>query len=77
MAPELVALARQRGVFAIPTLSLVASVAEKGGGQKLREDAQLAPWLTRNQLAGLSAKFPPPFRGLKPMPLSQNTVQMS
>jgi imidazolonepropionase-like amidohydrolase len=75
MTPELVALARQRGVFVIPTLSLVASVAEKGVGQKLREDAQLAPWLTRNQLAGLSAKFPPPFRGPKYLEHSLESVR--
>jgi imidazolonepropionase-like amidohydrolase len=75
MTPDLVRLARQRGMFVIPTLSLVASVAEAGVGRKLRDDAQLAPWLTRNQLLGLTAKFPPPFRGPKYLEHSLESVR--
>jgi imidazolonepropionase-like amidohydrolase len=49
--------ARQRGVFVVPTLSVVASVSASGEGRQLSEDPRLAPWLATGQRASLRAAF--------------------
>ena len=55
---DAVALARERRVFVLPTLSVVASVAGNDTGRQLAQDAQLAPWLATGQIATLRAPFP-------------------
>jgi imidazolonepropionase-like amidohydrolase len=53
-----VALARDRRIFVVPTLSAVASVAGHGSGRQLVQDGQLAPWMAIGQTASLRMAFP-------------------
>lgn len=57
-APEWLATARQRGVFVVATLSVVASVAASNEGRQLSEDARLQPWLAVGQRTSLRQTFP-------------------
>lgn len=52
---EFVALARGRGAFVIPTLSVVAAFAGEPAG--LEADARLSPWLAAEQREGLAARL--------------------
>ena len=54
----LVALAKERGAFVVPTLSVVAMIAGEDGGARLADDARLSPWLEAAQGAALAAAFP-------------------
>jgi hypothetical protein len=71
----LVQQVRQRRAFVVPTLSVVASIADPGSGAELREDARLAPWLTREQLGSLVTKFPPQVRGPKNLQHAMESVR--
>ncbi len=51
----LVALAAARGVFIVPTLTVMESVA--GRGHALAEDADLKPWLAPGQIQSLKRRF--------------------
>lgn len=51
----LVALARDRGAFVVPTLSVVASMA--GGPNPLSGDPRIAAWLSPEQRAGIEARM--------------------
>ena len=53
-----VALARERGAFVVPTLTVIAGFS--GRGTVLHEDPQLLPWLSAEQRGTLSARFPAP-----------------
>jgi len=55
--PELVAAAREAGVFVVPTLSVLASVAG-GDAAELAGDERVAPYLTADQRASLRRSFP-------------------
>jgi imidazolonepropionase-like amidohydrolase len=52
-----VAAAKKRKAFVIPTLSVLATMAQAGEGAKLAEDASLRPWLTAAQRDALKASF--------------------
>lgn len=54
-----VALAKKRKAFVIPTLSVLATMARAGEGDKLAADARLAPWLGKAQTDSLKASFGP------------------
>lgn len=56
--PQWLATARERGVFVVATLAVVASVAATDEGRQLSDDARLAPWLALGQRASLRAPFP-------------------
>lgn len=51
----IVALARERGAFVIPTLAVVAAFAGEPASEG--SDPQLAPWLSQAQREGLSARM--------------------
>ncbi|MES2670465.1 MAG: CIA30 family protein [Pseudomonadota bacterium] len=54
-----VAAAKKRKAFVIPTLSVLATMARAGEGEKLAADARLAPWLAKAQTDSLRASFGP------------------
>ncbi len=54
-----VAAAKQHKAFVIPTLSVLATIARAGEGEKLAADARLAPWLAKAQADSLKASFGP------------------
>lgn len=54
----LVALARRRGAFVIPTLSVIAGIAGDAGRAAPLRDEALSVWLTAAQRQGLEARFP-------------------
>ncbi len=54
-----VAAAKKRKAFVIPTLSVLATIARAGEGEKLAADARLAPWLAKAQTDSLKASFGP------------------
>ncbi len=54
-----VAAAKKRKAFVIPTLSVLATMARAGEGEKLVADARLAPWLAKAQTDSLKASFGP------------------
>jgi imidazolonepropionase-like amidohydrolase len=58
LGSDTVALARERRIFVVPTLSVVASVAGNDAGRLLAQDALLAPWLATGQTASLRTPFP-------------------
>jgi imidazolonepropionase-like amidohydrolase len=62
LTPAVVRLSRERGTFVVPTLSVVASIADVGAGHSLREDAAIKPWLTQEQSAALARQFPSQLR---------------
>lgn len=51
------AAAKQRKAFVIPTLSVLATMAQTGEGRMLSEDARLKPWLASGQIDTLKASF--------------------
>ncbi len=51
------AAAKQRKAFVIPTLSVLATMAQTGEGRMLGEDARLKPWLASGQIDTLKAGF--------------------
>ena len=51
------AAAKQRKAFVIPTLSVLATMAQTGEGRLLGEDARLKPWLASGQIDALKASF--------------------
>lgn len=57
-SPGFVALAKAKGAFVVPTLVVLASTTGTPGGAPLREDAQLAPFLTGEEKEGLGGAFP-------------------
>jgi imidazolonepropionase-like amidohydrolase len=52
-----VASAKKRKAFVIPTLSVLATMAQTGEGGALSEDARLKPWLGSEQTQSLKATF--------------------
>lgn len=52
-----VAAAKQRKAFVVPTLSVLATMAQTGEGRALGEDARLKPWLASTQVDSLKATF--------------------
>lgn len=52
-----VAAAKQRKAFVVPTLSVLATMAQTGEGRALGEDARLKPWLAAAQVDSLKATF--------------------
>ncbi len=53
-----VALARERDLFVVPTLSVFAAGSGAGDGRSLVADARLRPWLSAAQVQTLEAAFP-------------------
>lgn len=53
----LLAEMKSKGMFVIPTLSIIAAVAEEGVGPKLTADARIAPYLNDGQRSGLVQGF--------------------
>lgn len=74
-APEWLAQLRERKVFVVPTLSVVASVSGSGEGRQLGEDARLQPWLAVGQKASLRAAFPPGWQRASLLPQALQNVQ--
>ena len=52
-----VAAAKKRKAFVIPTLSVLATMAQAGEGRALSDDARLKPWLASAQIDTLKATF--------------------
>ena len=52
------ALAAQRRIFVVPTLTVLESAAGIGSGESLTTDPRLAPYLTAEEIANLRAYFP-------------------
>jgi imidazolonepropionase-like amidohydrolase len=52
-----VAAAKKRKAFVIPTLSVLATMAQAGEGRALSDDARLKPWLANVQVDTLKATF--------------------
>ena len=52
-----VAAAKKRSAFVVPTLSVLATMAQTGEGRALGEDLQLKPWLGSTQTDSLKATF--------------------
>jgi imidazolonepropionase-like amidohydrolase len=52
-----VAAAKKRKAFVVPTLSVLATMAQTGEGRALGEDARLKPWLASAQADSLKATF--------------------
>lgn len=52
-----VAAAKKRKAFVIPTLSVLATMAQAGEGRALSDDARLKPWLAGAQVDTLNATF--------------------
>jgi imidazolonepropionase-like amidohydrolase len=53
--PAFVALARERGAFVVPTLTVVAGFS--GEGSALAADARVSPWLSADQRQTLAARL--------------------
>jgi len=67
-----VRLAKQHKAFVVPTLSVIATIAQSGEGAALGNDARLQPWLTAEQNGTLKAVYP----GAQPMPAAlENALQ--
>ena len=73
--PQWLALARQRGVFVVPTLSVVASVSATGEGQQLSADTRLQPWLAVGQRASLRQPFHAGWQRPERLPQAMQNVQ--
>jgi imidazolonepropionase-like amidohydrolase len=54
---ELLASMKERNVFVIPTLSIIASAADRGLGAELLQDENLQPYLSGMQLDGLAVSM--------------------
>ncbi len=67
-----VRLAKQRNAFVVPTLSVIATMAQSGEGAALVDDPRLRPWLTAEQNGTLKAVYP----GAQPRPVAlENALQ--
>jgi imidazolonepropionase-like amidohydrolase len=55
---EFIALAKARGVFIVPTLVVLKSIAGTPGGAPLLDDAQLTPYITPLMRTMLQSSFP-------------------
>ncbi len=55
---ELVRAAQQSGLFVVPTLTVLESVAGTASGQSLTTDERLAPYLTTAEIESLNRAFP-------------------
>lgn len=55
---DIVRLAADQGAFVIPTLIVAESSTGHAGGGSLATDARLAPYLTRQEIGGLTQAFP-------------------
>jgi imidazolonepropionase-like amidohydrolase len=56
--PEFVAEAVRRGIFVVPTLTVVESTTGTPSGATLVDDPRLAPWLLESERANLRQGFP-------------------
>ncbi len=54
---ELIASMKTKGVFVIPTLSIIASAADRGFGAGFLQDENLQPYLSKMQLDGLAVSM--------------------
>ncbi len=54
---ELIANMKTKGVFVIPTLSIIASAADRGLGAGVLQDENLQPYLSKMQLDGLAVSM--------------------
>ncbi|MYA07140.1 MAG: amidohydrolase family protein [Holophagales bacterium] len=54
---EVVEAARQAGIFVVPTLAVLETIAATGGGPELAADPLIAPFLTPEQRGGLDRDF--------------------
>ncbi len=54
---ELIANMKTKGVFVIPTLSIIASAADRGFGAGFLQDENLQPYLSKMQLDGLAVSM--------------------
>ena len=68
----LLQLAKERGVFVVPTMTVLESVTGVASGKVLVDDARLAPFLTPAETVSLGKAFPS--RGLK-MAVVEETVR--
>ena len=57
--PAFIAAMKRRRAFAIPTLSVLATITETGAGARLAADARLLPYLGRQERQTLAQTFPP------------------
>jgi imidazolonepropionase-like amidohydrolase len=73
---ELLALARQRGVFVVATLSVAASVAGSDEGRSLSNDARLKPVLSAGQTASLRTPFPAGWQRASLLPGALENVRL-
>ncbi len=55
--PEFVEAAREAGIFLVPTLAVLETIAGTGGGLELAADPLIAPFLTPEQRGGLGQDF--------------------
>ncbi len=54
---EIVEAAREAGIFVVPTLAVLETIAATGGGPELAADPLIAPFLTPEQRGGLGRDF--------------------
>ncbi|MDE2851431.1 MAG: CIA30 family protein [Acidobacteriota bacterium] len=54
---EIVEAAREAGIFVVPTLAVLETIAATGGGPELAADPLIAPFLTPEQRGGLGQNF--------------------
>ena len=74
-APAWLAQARQRGVFVVATLSVLASVSGGSEGRQLADDARLQPWLALGQRASLRQPFHAAWQRAERLPGALQNVQ--
>lgn len=55
--PDFVEAAREAGIFLVPTLAVLETIAGTGGGLELAADARIAPFLAPMQEGGLGQNF--------------------
>ena len=55
--PEFVEAAHEAGIFIVPTLAVLETIAGTGGGVELAADPRIAPFLTPEQRGGLGQDF--------------------
>ncbi len=55
--PEVIEAAREAGIFVVPTLAVLETIAATGGGPELAADPLIAPFLMPDQRGGLSQDF--------------------
>lgn len=73
-SPELLALARSRGVFVVATLAVAASASGSDEGRQLADDVRLQPALSVQQRASLRAAFAPGWRRASLLPQALSNV---